>query len=430
MVQRVSGLGQWLIVGEVRWRRNAQVAAVYRGLRTVLPLIFLGTLADLVNQAWLQPNGYYFQTLHVAKWLLRRVRLQEAVLLLQNGALGMAVLGLAFAISYHLVAMTKATANDRLTAGFTAILGLEIVNVNPMTLAASKPTQWLAMNLGLNGLVLGIVMGLIVGDLYAWGVGRWTQPENSLVRPLIFGAGGMGVLAVWGTIWLMTKPFSLNTWFTTLVRGPLQMSNTVWRLLDFSALNGCFTALGVLGPLPASNGETMAAAENLATILGHSGGALPHPLTVQTVIQSYASMGGPGMTLGLLVAIFLVRDNADQRRIGWLSLVPVLSNFNAPLLAGLPVILSPLLCIPLILAPLASILLSSFFLALHWVPAAAYPLAVGAPGPLIGFLGTSGAVAPLLLAGVNLAMSTAIYYPFVKWAQIAQRQVAGKVAEP
>jgi len=60
------------------------------------------------------------------------------------------------------------------------------------------------------------------------------------------------------------------------------------------------------------------------------------------------------------------------------------------------------------------------------VPAAAYPLAVGTPGPLISYLGTSGAWSPLVLALVNLAISTAIYYPFVKWAHIAQTEVMGE----
>lgn len=429
MTEKVNRVGHWLITMEVLWRRNRQVSAIYRSLRAVLPLVFLGTLANFINRAWLEPTGYYYQTLHIAKWVLQRVRLQQVVLLIQNGTLGLATLGMAFAVSYHLVALAPSTGNDRLAAGFTAVLGLELININPLTLVATKATQWLAMDLGLTALPIGVVMGLLVGNCYRWIVLRWRQPENQLVRPMVLGISGMLILGSVAALWLMRPPYSFRAGFRALILGPLQGSNDVWRLINFSALNGCFTWLGVGGPLPTSGAETLTAAENLAAVLQHSGWSVPHPLTVQAVIQTYASMGGPGMTLGLLLAIMLGHDNVEQRRIGWLTLVPTLGNFNAPLLLGLPVVLSPLLGIPLILAPVACIGVSSLFLGLHWVPATAYPLAVGTPGPLMGFLGTSGALSPLLLAGLNLLISTAIYYPFVKWAQIAQRQVDGEAAD-
>ena len=426
MTENVNRVGRWLITGEVRWRRNRQVAAVYRALRTVLPLIFLGTLAAYINQAWLESNGYFYQTLHVGSWVLQRTRLQQILLLLQNGALGLATLGLAFAVSYELVATVTTATNDRLAAGFAAVLGLQVINVNPMTLAVGKSVQWIAMDLGLHGLPLGLLMGLVVGNAYRLVTKRWSRPGNDLVRPMTLSFGALVLLAGMGTTWLLRQPYSLHAAFNAFLRGPLQLENDVGRLLNFSALNGFFTWLGVLGPLPTSGGQTIMSAQNLASAVGNAGWHLPHPITLQTVVQSYASMGGPGMTLGLLLAIFCVQHNQEQRRIGWLCLVPTLSNFNAPLLTGLPVILSPLLGIPLLLAPLASIGVSSLFLACHWVPAAAYPLAVGTPGPLIGYLGTSGALSPLLLALLNLALSTAIYYPFVKWAHIAQTEVMGE----
>ncbi|HJE45307.1 hypothetical protein [Levilactobacillus namurensis] len=109
MTERVSRLGRWLIAGEVRWRQNRQIAAIYRSFRVILPLVVLGTLADFVNQAWLEPTGYYYRTLHVPDWLLQRVRLQQITLLLQAGAFGMATLGAAFVVAYQLVA----TATDQ-----------------------------------------------------------------------------------------------------------------------------------------------------------------------------------------------------------------------------------------------------------------------------------------------------------------------------
>lgn len=423
MREPVSQLGQWMIAGEVRWRKNQQVRVLLTALRLIFPLVLVGTLADLVNRSWLEPTGYYYQTLHVTTWLLRRTRLQQGVLLLQTGALGLAVLGMAFVVSYLLVARVTAASSDRLMAGGIAVLGLQVLNVNPATVQVGRSPEWLAMNLGLTGLAVGAVVGLLIGNLYRWSVLHWSQPGDTLERPLTLGTLGLLLVAAGGLIWLLRAPFSLQTGFSAWLRAPLNLADGWGQLAVFSVLNGALNWLGVLSPVPTTPEQSVMAAQNLAAVLTTGNWHLPHPLTVQTVSQPYANMGGTGMTLGLLVAILLVTQNTAQRRIGWLSVLPVMGNVNAPLLVGLPVILSPVLLVPLIVAPLACLSLSSLCLGLHWVPASAYPFAVGTPGPLISFLGTGGAWSALGLALVNLALSTVIYYPFVKWAAIAERQV-------
>ncbi|KRK93971.1 cellobiose-specific PTS system IIC component [Levilactobacillus acidifarinae DSM 19394] len=396
---------------------------VMTALRLVFPLVLVGTLADLVNRSWLESTGYYYQTLHVTSWLLRRTRLQQGVLLVQTGALGLAVLGVAFAVSYLLIARVTRQTSDRLMGGGLAVLALQFLNVNPATLRAGRPLDWTAMNLGLTGLALGIAIGLLIGNLYGWSVKRWSQPSDVVIRPLTLGTLGVLLTALLGVLWLMRAPLGSTTGLTAWLRGPLTGASGWGSLLGVSVLNGGLAWLGVLSPLPSTPQQAAMAAQNLATVLETNSWRLPHPLTGQTILQPYANMGGTGMTLGLLVAIFLVTHNATQRHIGWLSVLPVLGNFNAPLLVGLPVILSPILWLPFLLAPAACLSLSSLCLALHWVPASAYAFAVGTPGPLISYLGTGGALSALGLASINLVLSTAIYYPFVKWAAIAEQRV-------
>jgi len=145
------------------------------------------------------------------------------------------------------------------------------------------------------------------------------------------------------------------------------------------------------------------------------------PCLMHTIVSVYTTMGGTGMVLALLLAIFLSKPDPLQRRVGWLSALPTLGNLNTPLLVGLPVMFSPTLAVPFLLAPLACTLISWACVRLQLVPAVAYPLANGTPGPLIAYLGTGGSWAALILAIINLVISTAIYYPFVKWFQLAQR---------
>lgn len=424
MAEQVSRFGQWVIAGELRWRKLRQVRVVLTALRVIFPLVLIGTLADLVNRSWLTPTGYYYQTLHVTTWLLRRTRLQQGILLIQTGALGLAVLGVAFAVSYLLVAGVTRRTSDRLMGGGLAVLALEFLNVTPATLRAGRPLEWAAMNLGLPGLALGIVVGLLVGNLYRWSVRRWQQPSDALIRPLTLGTLGVLLTALVSLLWLMRGPVDTTFGPAAWLRSTLTGASDWPALLGVSVLNGGVAWLGSLSPLPSTPQQAAMAAQNLATVLDTGSWHLPHPLTGQTILQAYANMGGPGMTLGLLLAIFCVTHNATQRHVGWLSVLPVLGNFNAPLLVGLPVVLSPVFLLPFLLAPAVCLSLSSLCLALHWVPASAYAFAVGTPGPLISYLGTGGAWSALGLAVVNLGLSTAIYYPFVKWAAMADRQLS------
>lgn len=66
----------------------------------------------------------------------------------------------------------------------------------------------------------------------------------------------------------------------------------------------------------------------------------------------YMSMGGSGVTIGLLIAIFITGKRADMREITKLSFVPGLFNINEPVIFGMPIMLNPILAIPFVFVPL------------------------------------------------------------------------------
>ena len=61
----------------------------------------------------------------------------------------------------------------------------------------------------------------------------------------------------------------------------------------------------------------------------------------------YMSMGGSGVTIGLLIAILIVGKREDMRQITKLSLAPGIFNINEPVIFGMPIMLNPILAIPL-----------------------------------------------------------------------------------
>lgn len=417
-MQTTNRFARYLIHVEISWQRNRQIIAIRRALRLVFPLVLLGSLAEVINQAWLQTNGYYYQTLHVAKWVLQLRLAREYLRLISAGTLGLVAVFMAFAVSFYLVASSTQRTTDRLMAGITAVICLKFLNVSRASVLTSRPISWLSTDLGLTGVLLGVLIGLLVGNTYRWCLARQQNDENLGLTLTVTSGWLLGTAAV-GLLWISTQTTDVNAIFTSMMNWPFHLPHVILSLLGFSLLTSLYQWLGMLGPITV-NGQSMASAQNLAAVLDHHGWQLPHPVTMHTIIHVYAEFGGSGMLLGLLFAIFLVRGAHQQQHVGWLSLVPTLGNVGAPLMVGLPVILSPLLGIPFFLVPLATISLSWLCVRFAWVPAVAYPLATGAPGPLLAYLGTGGSWAALALALVDLALSTAIYYPFVKWQQMAQ----------
>ncbi|KRL93533.1 cellobiose-specific PTS system IIC component [Levilactobacillus hammesii DSM 16381] len=423
MAEQTSSFGRHLIGFEIQFRRNRQITAIYHALRLIFPVILVGTLADFINQTWLQRSGYYYQTLHVAKWAFQLKLLRQYLGLLSAGTLGLTAILVTFAVSFYLVAPATPLIVDRLMAGIIAIIALKSLNVNRQSVLGNHSVQWLSNNLGLSGILVGVLVGLLVGNGYRWLIDH-QDPDHKRLEQTVGGIGlWLIVLNGLGFLWVSTQTVSLNAALLTLSQWPFQLPHTLGTLLGFGLLTGTCQWFGILGPIASVGGQSIEAAQNLAAVLDRSGWHVPHPVTLHTVVDVYATSGGPGMVLALLLAIFLVQHHARQRRVGWYCLIPTLGNFNAPLLMGLPVIFSPILFLPFILAPLLCITLSWACLVLHWVPAAAYPLANGTPGILQAYLGTGGSLAALGLSVVELLLSTAIYYPFVKWAGIAEEAV-------
>ncbi|MFC6289629.1 PTS transporter subunit EIIC [Levilactobacillus angrenensis] len=418
-MQTTNLFARYLIRVEISWQHNRQITAIRRALRLIFPLVLLGSLADFINQAWLQTDGYYYQTLHVVKWVLRLRLAREYLRLISAGTLGLTAVLMAFAVSFYLVASSTQHTTDRLMAGITAVISLKFFNVNRASVLALRPIKWLSTDLGLTGVLMGILIGLLVGNSYRWCLNRQQADEADLGLTLTVTSGWILGTAALGLLWIGTQTTSVNAIFTSMMRWPFHLPHFIMGLAGFSVLTSLYQWLGLLGPITVG-GQSMESAQNLAAVLNHHGWQLPHPVTLHTIVNVYAEFGGSGMLLGLLFAIFLVRGAHQQQRVGWLSLVPTLGNLGAPLMVGVPVILSPLLGIPFLLAPLATISVSWLCVRFAWVPAVAYPLATGTPGPLLAYLGTGGSWSALALALVDLAISTAIYYPFVKWQQVAQ----------
>ncbi|WP_134683867.1 PTS sugar transporter subunit IIC [Brevibacillus migulae] len=127
----------------------------------------------------------------------------------------------------------------------------------------------------------------------------------------------------------------------------------------------------------------------------------------------YMTIGGSGLTLGLLIAIFIASKRTDMRSIAKLSIGPGIFNINEPVIFGLPIMLNPLMAIPFILTPLVTGTIGYIATATGFAGKAVVMVPWTTPVILSAWLSTAGSWGAVITQIICLAVATLIYLPFV-----------------
>ncbi|MCL2560509.1 MAG: PTS sugar transporter subunit IIC [Turicibacter sp.] len=144
-----------------------------------------------------------------------------------------------------------------------------------------------------------------------------------------------------------------------------------------------------------------------------AGEALPY-VAPETFYQWFVWIGGSGATIGLLIATFIVGRSKYLKTMSRASLVPGLFNINEPVIFGYPIMLNAILIIPFMVAPLMMATVAYLATAAGIVSPTHALVPWTLPGPIGAFLSSGGDWMAVALGLVNIAISTAIYLPFVK----------------
>ncbi|WP_161941731.1 PTS transporter subunit EIIC, partial [Streptococcus suis] len=67
--------------------------------------------------------------------------------------------------------------------------------------------------------------------------------------------------------------------------------------------------------------------------------------------DAYAQMGGSGVTLALILAIFIFSKREEYKTVARLSTPMGIFNINEPITFGIPMVLNPLFVIPWLIVP-------------------------------------------------------------------------------
>ena len=128
----------------------------------------------------------------------------------------------------------------------------------------------------------------------------------------------------------------------------------------------------------------------------------------------YMSMGGSGVTIGLLIAILLVSKRDDMREITKLSLAPGIFNINEPVIFGMPIMLNPILAIPFIATPLITGTIGYIATSLGFAAKAVVMVPWPMPPIVNAYLATAGDIGAVVTQIICIIVSIFIYLPVGK----------------
>ncbi|MCW1909758.1 PTS transporter subunit EIIC [Lactiplantibacillus paraplantarum] len=412
----------------LKFERVVERQRYWRALRDTLTLLFpfvlIGAYVSFLNQAIFQRNGFLNHIYGISRWFPGFKRLTTYTTMLNLSINGIIAVIAAFAAANF---VARSAHRDNLLAGLTAAISFMMLNINYNFFSAhgqASGSRFLENNLGTQGIFLALLVGLLTGWFFSHLARRAhshqeleTQPHllararnnwvPMVVALLVFSLLGYGLSFV--------SKGGLNGLFYAVFTLPFSNPGAaLLAIVGVASLSNLYWLIGIMGPVDFSGNSATSTVQNLEYALQHgSAWGAPNPVTLHTLFDAFANVGGPGMTLALLIAILWRSRNHNYRLVAKTSALPVLFNLNQPLLVGLPIAYSPLLAIPFLLAPLASMVITWCALKLQWMPPVVYPVSKTMPGFLTGWLGTGGDWRALLVSLINIAVATAIYLPFV-----------------
>lgn len=318
---------------------------------------------------------------------------------------------------------------DGVSSGVLGLVSFIVVTASSLTTESGEvvgsiiPKAWT----GGQGVITAIIIGLLSGFIFSYFIKKNITIKMPAGVPSgvtnAFAALIPGFVIILGSMVIYQGLFAMDTTLPELIFSGLQvpmqnLSDTflgglviviMISLLFWAGLHGPNIVMGVMAPILTANSLVNAdlASKGMNTIANGARVMTPQ------VIDNFVKFGGTGVTLGLLIAALLGAKSKQLREISKLSVIPGFFNINEPVIFGLPIVYNPILLVPFILVPVIAYVITY----LATVTGILNPF-IGVQVPwtmpflLSGFIlgGVSGALIQVLI----LAISIAIYFPFMK----------------
>lgn len=278
------------------------------------------------------------------------------------------------------------------------------------------------------GLFLGMVIALASVELFSWivksGKLKITMPDS--VPPNVASSFNvlfpvMVTIIVCSTVnFGVTQLTGMSLYdiiYTTLQKPLESVMQGLPGLLILMLVAQLFWVIGIHGnQIIKPVREPLLNAAILAnTDMVNSGNVVREELNIinMSFWDVYMSMGGSGVTIGLIVAIFIFSKREDYKGIAKLSLMPGIFNINETMTFGLPIMLNPIMAIPFIITPLVTGTIAYALTAVGFADVLVYAIPWTTPPVLSAWLASGGSITCIITQLICIVVSILIYIPFV-----------------
>lgn len=337
-----------------------------------------------------------------------------------NGTFGVLSVFIAFLVAYNLA---HTYGKDAVATGVVSVatfftLGAALTGTNS------------------SGLFVALIVGILVAEIFTRLVGNpkliVKMPDGvppAVARAFASLFPAMITISIFGLITAILAGFGIEDMFASfyeLVQEPFMgLANSYPSALLIAFITPFLWFFGLHGANmidPFMQTINAPAIEANANAIAKG---LDAPYIVnKPFIDSFVNLGGTGVTLGLVIAIYLVgRKNKQLMVVNNLAAAPGLFNINEPLLFGFPIVLNPIMFIPFILAPMITVTIAYFATSTGLVPPAT-AIAPWVTPPIIGGALVTGSISGGILAAINLIISVVIYIPFIIMINIQEARKA------
>lgn len=410
---------------------NKYLGSIKEAFTMFVPFIIVGSFGSMLNILVSGANG-------LAQWIPWLSNLSPAFTAINFVTISCMSLPIAFLIGYKLAEKENL---PQLESGLIGLLSYLAVCPNTISTVVEGLKDPVVLNglgagvIGAQGLFVSMIMSMVAVKFF----GLLTNIDAIKIKMLDSVPTGIArsfnilipifiiitAFSVGGCLFNTFTGNYLNVWIYNIIQLPLQaLANTTGGILVLALVNQLFWFLGIHGGMVIEGvrGPLSAAglAENISAV--QAGGVATNILT-RGFWTSFVVVGGGGITLSLLIAIFIFSKREDHKSIAKFSLIPGICGINEPVVFGLPLVLNPIFAIPFILNSVIAAFIAVVATNIGFLTCGVLDCPPGLPVFVTGFI--SYGIHGIIVQAIILIVTFIIWVPFVlmsnKQAKLEQK---------
>ena len=398
---------------------NKYLGSIKEAFTMFVPFIIVGSFGSMLNILVAGANG-------LAKWVPWLSKLSPAFTTINFVTISCMSLPIAFLIGYKLAEKEQVPQLESGLIGLLSYLAVCSNTISTVVEGLKDPVVSSGLGsgvIGAQGLFVSMIMSILAVKLFkvltnidAIKIKMPDSVPTGIARSFNILIPIFIIITVFSVAECLFNAYTgnyINVWIYNIIQVPLQaLANTTVGIVILSLVNQIFWFLGIHGGMVIEGvrGPLSAAgiAENISAV--QAGGVATNILT-RGFWTSFVVVGGGGITLSLLIAIFIFSKREDHKSIAKFSLIPGICGINEPVVFGLPLVLNPIFAIPFIINSAIAALIAIGATNIGFITCGILDCPPGLPVFITGFIsyGFNG----IIVQAIILAVTFVIWIPFV-----------------